>query len=240
MMHRKPIVTCAEMKELEQRADEAGLSYYQMMENAGSTAYDIIMAEQEHFLHKACVFCGKGNNAGDGFVIARKILEHGDQVRIVLTSGEPTTPDAITNYELIRDRIEIIRLYESAPEQAAADLEKALCDMKEDDLLIDAIFGTGFHGTPRGNAAAAIDYMIAHRDDRMIYAIDIPSGLSGDEEGEVRPEKAVYADFTISFHARKPVHANPYPMIADHMGQVVVADIGIGTALECVKGDGSF
>jgi NAD(P)H-hydrate epimerase len=220
------------MKELERRADEAGLSYYQMMENAGSTAYEMIMAEQEHFIHKACVFCGKGNNAGDGFVIARKLREHGEHVRVVLVAGEPTTPDAITNYQLIKEDVEIIRLYESEPEHAKDILEKALSDMKEDDVLIDAIFGTGFHGSPRGNAAVAIDYMIAHRGDRVIYAIDIPSGMAGDEEGEVRPEKAVYADFTISFHARKPVHVNQYPMIADHLGQVVVADIGIGDAIE--------
>ena len=62
------IVTCAEMKEIERQADAAGFSYYQMMENAGSSAAEIILEKFGSAGPKAVILCGKGNNGGDGFV----------------------------------------------------------------------------------------------------------------------------------------------------------------------------
>ena len=96
MKHR--IVTAAQMKEIERAGDAHGLPYLQMMENAGLAAYAEL---QKQFPHpgRLLVVCGKGNNGGDGFVIARAAAKDGWKVTVLLAEGEPKTPDAITNFE---------------------------------------------------------------------------------------------------------------------------------------------
>ena len=96
MKHR--IVTAAQMKEIERAGDAHGLSYLQMMENAGLAAYAEL---QKQFSHpgRLLVVCGKGNNGGDGFVIARAAAKDGWNVTILLAEGEPKTVDAILNFE---------------------------------------------------------------------------------------------------------------------------------------------
>ena len=76
-LYEKETVTCEEMKELERAADAAGLSYSRMMENAGTRAAEIIRENIPKSIEKprAAVFCGKGNNGGDGFVV-RSIRRH--------------------------------------------------------------------------------------------------------------------------------------------------------------------
>ena len=96
MKHR--IVTAAQMKAIEQAGNAHGLPYLQMMENAGLAAY----AELKNVLPQPgslLVVCGKGNNGGDGFVIARAAAKEGWKVTVLLAEGEPKTPDAITNFE---------------------------------------------------------------------------------------------------------------------------------------------
>ena len=96
MKHR--IVTAAQMKEIERAGDAHGLPYLQMMENAGLTAYAEL---QKQFPHPGSllVVCGKGNNGGDGFVIARAAAKDGWNVTVLLAEGEPKTADAIRNFE---------------------------------------------------------------------------------------------------------------------------------------------
>ena len=96
MKHR--IVTAAQMKAIEQAGNAHGLPYLQMMENAGLAAY----AELKNVLPQPgslLVVCGKGNNGGDGFVIARAAAKEGWNVTAPLAEGEPKTTDAITNFE---------------------------------------------------------------------------------------------------------------------------------------------
>lgn len=95
-------VTAAEMKQLEQRADAAGLSYRQMMENAGAAAARLALRAVPE-AKSAAIFCGKGNNGGDGFVAARHLANAGLAVRIFLVEGEPVTTDAVYNCGLARD-----------------------------------------------------------------------------------------------------------------------------------------
>ena len=96
MKHR--IVTAAQMKEIERAGDAHGLSYLQMMENAGLAAYAELQ-KQFPYPGRLLVVCGKGNNGGDGFVIARAAAKDGWSVTVLLAEGEPKTVDAIRNFE---------------------------------------------------------------------------------------------------------------------------------------------
>lgn len=215
-LHKKEIVTCAEMKALEKLADEAGLSYYQMMENAGTRAAEQIIGHYEPYfgkIKKAVILCGKGNNGGDGFVVARQFCERGIEVKVLLVEGEPVTPDAITNCEMIQDKISF--------------MDETYID-DDVDVIVDAIYGTGFHGSLREEAYAVIEAC----NDAAIYtaALDLPSGLSGDMSPCEQMQHCIRASLTIAFHAKKPVHQNPQAQ--KMMGKIITADIGIGEILE--------
>ena len=87
------VLSCQQMRKLEQAAVEHGQTYLGLMEQAGTGAAKVIR-EQAKLLQKAIVFCGKGNNGGDGFVIARRLQEWGAYITVVLMEGSPATPDA--------------------------------------------------------------------------------------------------------------------------------------------------
>ena len=194
------IVTCSEMKQIEKEADANGLSYYTMMENAGTSAFRFVL---ELAPKTVSVFCGKGNNGGDGFVVARLLNEQGIDVSVFLVDGEPKTPDAITNYNLIRDIIPFPDSFSHA------------------DVIVDAIYGTGFHGTLNCDARRAVDTINAS--DAYVVSLDIPSGLSGDAlPGDPDP---VIADLTVAFHAKKPIHADL--KAEKYLGRVVIGGIGL-------------
>lgn len=257
-------VTCGEMKLLERRGDEAGLSYYQMMENAGTQAAKMIRAycemtgvkpDEGEDLGKAAaaapleyraevadrhkgtgfydtpeavekplrvmIFCGSGNNGGDGFVVARLLANAGFKVTVVLVSGDPKTQDAGTNFQLLSDLPVSIITMDGMKEDA---LEQG--DMP--DVLVDAMFGTGFHGSMRGNALKAAQYINTchEKHGKKVFALDIPSGLGGDQLKKKKiPCEIIKADYTITFHARKPVHMRRFA--ARYCGEILVVDIGI-------------
>ena len=89
------VVTAAQMKQAEQNSHRLGVSYRQLMENAGTAAFEAIKArvQLEEGL-PALILCGAGNNGGDGFVIARKLRELGASPTVALCCGKPQTPDA--------------------------------------------------------------------------------------------------------------------------------------------------
>ncbi|MBR2619384.1 MAG: NAD(P)H-hydrate epimerase [Firmicutes bacterium] len=228
-------VTCGQMKVLERRADESGLSYYRMMENAGSCAASMIMepvasyeAESMETDKKVYVFCGKGNNGGDGFVVARLLHDKGYKVTVILVDGEPKTQDAITNYGLVRVRdIRILDMAEN---------NRALMELGgEPDIIVDAVYGTGFKGELKSNGLKAAIYINRyskgmHGEELVphvkIVALDIPSGLGGDVVNEKLIDiNSIRADFTVTFHAKKPVHVQKFA--PKYCGEIRVADIGI-------------
>ena len=172
---------------------------------------------------KVLIFCGKGNNGG-----ARLLHDEGYAVKVVLVDGPPQTPDSITNFELLKERgISIADMVEN---------DRALLELKEiPDVIVDAIYGTGFRGKLSGNGLRAAIYinsfsvnsgnLPAHKD-TMVVAIDIPSGLGGDLTDEKELEtRSVSVHCTVTFHAKKPVHLQKFA--APYCGKIVVADIGI-------------
>ena len=206
MKHR--IVTAAQMKEIEQAGDAHGLPYLQMMENAGLAAYAEL---QKQFPHsgRLLVVCGKGNNGGDGFVIARAAAKDGWSVTVFLAEGEP---DAILNFE---------RLH-SLPVHICTDC--SVLETQRFDAAVDALYGTGFHGELRPSGLSAcglIRYL--HNGGAFVLAVDLPSGINTDT-GEVA-DGAAHADLTVTFDSYKPLHIAEASALL--CGKIVCADIGI-------------
>lgn len=225
------VVTINEMKELERLADQTGLSYYQMMERAGTQAARVILEQgngKNHAdkkdiqagakLEQAVVFCGKGNNGGDGFVVARKLSENGVKATIILVDGLPKTEDARSNYQTCLEKGIAVLDFEQDREGVNSALLFA-------DLIVDAIYGTGFRGQLSDSvrsAARAINEFVG-----FVYALDIPSGLHGDS-GEF-DQDTIRADVTIAFHREKPAHRTMDGM--KFCGEIVCVDIGIDQVL---------
>ena len=195
MKHR--IVTAAQMKEIERAGDALGLPYLQMMENAGLAAYAEL---QKQFPHpgRLLVVCGKGNNGGDGFVIARAAAKDGWSVTVFLAEGEPKTSDAILNFE---------RLH-SLPVHICAD--GSVLETQYFDAAVDALYGTGFHGELRPSGLAACGLMRRlHKSGAFVLAVDLPSGINTDT-GEFRRSKLRMASEVFgSPSARKTVTLQP-------------------------------
>lgn len=205
-------VTVAQMKQIEQNADARGLRYPQMMENAGQAAAKALLAHMPEALHTLAVFCGTGNNGGDGFVLARALGRKGAKVRVVLVGGEPKTADARKNYDLVRQMgVEIWNIEQLSQAQRAW--------IHSADAVVDAIYGTGFHGELRPVGRMACDLM--NRAAGFCLALDLPSGLHADT-GEAA-EGTVQADLTVTFHASKPCHR----LNSAQCGKVEVVSIGI-------------
>ncbi len=197
------IVTTAQMKEIERRGDASGVSYYQMMENAGLSSYHFLR-EQYPAAQRVVLFCGKGNNGGDGYVVARLLAQNHLTATVVLVEGMPTTTDAKTNFDLLPSSVSVLSLGDPLPP----------CD-----LIVDALYGTGFHGTLRPNGALACQQM--NQLPVPVLSLDLPSGCNADT-GEAC-EGAVQADCTIVFDSWKHVHQPA----SRHCGTCYLADIGI-------------
>lgn len=207
-----PVVTSSEMKEIERKADQAGVSYYQMMENAGSGAAEYIWGKEAVSGKRVMVFCGKGNNGGDGFVVARKLKEKEAVVQIILLEGPPRTEDAIKNWRICETmNIPMFEFQDS----------NAFTFIKDADIIIDAVYGTGFHGELREPIRKAARLINASK--AVTYALDIPSGLDGDNC--IADPDTINANETIAFHRLKPAHADLGS--AKYCGQIVCISIGI-------------
>lgn len=205
-------VTVREMKKIEREADSRGLSYTSMMENAGQAATRLLYEKINRPIHTAAVFCGSGNNGGDGFVLARALCQTGVEVRLILVEGEPRTEDAILN----RARAVNVGAQQWDGETLTDEQKEFI---RTADVVVDAIYGTGFHGELRPAGRKAADQINAAQGFKL--ALDLPSGLYADN-GKAA-EGAVKADLTVTFHASKPCHR----LAPEQCGEVVVASIGI-------------
>ena len=203
-------VTVQEMKEIERIADASGLPYYQMMENAGTRSYETIMSSYPT-ADSLFIFCGKGNNGGDGLVVARLAAENGIFACIILVEGEPVTKDALANYKKLPASVKILNV----TDQNIKDLFKNYAN----PVIVDALYGTGFHGELRKDGRHACSLMNSLG--APIISLDLPSGCNADTK-EVSVG-AVTANITIVFHAYKNLHV---PAIKN-CGTCRLVDIGI-------------
>lgn len=178
-----------EMRDLDRVAIEKyGIPDELLMENAGDAAYFVIQKEFGIFGKKYVIFCGGGNNGGDGLVVARKIHSNGGKAVVVLLSDPAKYQNAAKlNYKIVQKLpIKIILL---------EDVEKARTEIQQANVIVDAIFGTGLDREVKGIYRAVIEEINASA--KPVFSLDIPSGVNG-ETGQVMGI-AVKADFTTTF-----------------------------------------
>jgi len=203
------------------RVDQLAVERYAMsglvlMENAGRNAAEIIDREFGPG-GRAVIFCGPGNNGGDGCVIARHLLNRGWNLRLVMTgTSDKRASDTATNLEILEAMEAEIILAEDADAQ-----KQASSSIQRDEIVVDALLGTGVTGAVRSPTDQLIDAINA-RVKRATVAVDLPSGLDCDE-GTVT-NTAIKADLTVTFVAVKKGLE-----VADagiYVGRVETADIG--------------
>lgn len=197
---------------------ELGIPGVVLMENAGRNAADRVAdLLRSRSADRVVIFAGPGNNGGDGFVIARHLLNRGIDTRVFLV-GESTrlAEDAGTNYRVLRAMgVEITPV----PGEEAA--RAAVGQVRPTDVVVDALLGTGFRGDVREPLAAVIHAINAARNAGVV-AVDVPSGLDCDTG---RPAGAtIRADRTVTFVANKKGFEADGSR--EYTGEVFVADIG--------------
>jgi NAD(P)H-hydrate epimerase len=213
-----PVLNREQSREIDRRAiEELGIPSIVLMENAGRGAVDVL--ERLGINGTVDILCGKGNNAGDGFVIARHLNLRGHQCRVLLLSPAiELRGDAAINFAiLMKTGVSVVDF--------GADTLAALVADTDADWIVDALLGTGAQGEPRPPFSLAIDWMNGQRVKRL--AVDVPSGLDCDTG---QPSiHTVRADHTCTYAAMKvgflELAAKPYT------GTVHVCDIGVSPRL---------
>ena len=172
------LATSAQIKRLDTLASEKyDVPLIQLMENAGKSIVDEIISEFPD--DKFAVFCGKGNNGGDSFVVARLLKAGGHQVKVYLTHDEAELSGTakIAFDKLKEEKVEILDITDA---------------VEEDAVVIDALLGISVSGAPRGAIKEAIDRIASMAG--TVISVDIPSGLSADT-GEASGS-VIKADYT--------------------------------------------
>lgn len=204
-----------------------------LMENAGRAFVDELERNAGGLRGKrAVVVCGKGNNGGDGFVIARHIANRGGDVLIALTAGRRSVGgDAKVNLDaavrMSRLRSSGLRILEFAGKKRSSLPGKP-------DIIVDAIFGTGFSGDLAGRELAAVGWI--NESAAFVASVDIPSGVDA-STGAVG-NAAVRAKLTVAMGLAKIGHY--VGQGCDHSGTVCVADISIPPAVFLAGRDPAF
>lgn len=210
------VLTPQQMAECDRQAIVAGTPGSVLMERAGSAvAAHALRMLGGAYGKRVTVLAGRGNNGGDGLVVARKLQRAGALVKVaLLTPAGDLSGDPLAMYE----RLIPLRVAVGSP---AASLLVDACG--ESDLIVDALFGTGFHGTLSGSAAEWV--RAVGISGRPVISIDMPSGVNG-SSGEVSGP-AIRADLTVAIEAVKTgLIAGEGPTYA---GRIEIASIGIAT-----------
>src|SRR5213593_1555608 len=223
------VLNSAQMREADRRTiDDIGISSLVLMENAGRQAVAAMETMYSDLSERqVAVLCGRGNNGGDGFVIARTLVQRGVDVAVFLIGRvADVRGDARTNLEILgRLGVTVVEISDS---QA---WELHFSELSDCTLIVDAIFGTGLNAPVSGLIESVIADVNASG--IPVVAIDLPSGLSADSAEPIGP--SIEAGLTITLAAPKlPLVLPPGETRA---GDIVIADIGIpAEVLESVEG----
>ncbi|MBC8182737.1 NAD(P)H-hydrate dehydratase [candidate division KSB1 bacterium] len=187
------VSTVEQMRNLDKTATEKyGIPDELLMENAGLATYSMILNEFGIEGKKFFIICGLGNNGGDGFVVARKILSMGGESKVVIL-GDPQKYKgaAKKNYDMAETLKINIQQFET--------IEKLKSEIATSDAIIDAIFGTGLVRDVEGKFKDIVEAI--NNSGKIVFAVDIPSGINGNT-GKIMGV-AVEADYTCTFGLTK-------------------------------------
>jgi hydroxyethylthiazole kinase-like uncharacterized protein yjeF len=221
------ILTVGEMREVDRLSTERyGIPSLTLMENAGAGVAKFIAERYSHFTsRRVVVLCGKGNNGGDGLVVARHLLEMGAKPEVFFfTDTSEPQGDAATNLKRWREISGPLHTIVTEHQWQAAKAGIASAE-----IFVDALLGTGVRGRVEGLLEKAIQEVNQHSPEKSVIAVDIPSGLpadTGEAQGAV-----IVADCTVTFTAPKlgMILGN-----AEHyVGRLVVR--GIGSPSELIE-----
>jgi NAD(P)H-hydrate epimerase len=207
------IVTAEEMRAIDRATSERfGVRSLTLMENAGAAVADHVLTHHGA-VRRIVVFCGKGNNGGDGFVAARRLHQKGKTVQVILLADPAELKgDAAIMY----GRLPVAATAVHSTEELKSDRVRLALPA---DLYLDAILGTGFKPPVSGLYADAIAILNASR--TPVIAVDIPSGADADA---MQPQQGTIAraDSIVTFTAARPAHV--FSLLTN--GSTYVADIG--------------
>jgi len=218
--HNDSVLTRQQVRDVDAWAiNEMGIPGIVLMENAGRNCAEIVAAELKNCGgSKVCIFCGTGNNGGDGFVIARHLKNAGFDVIIILCGqASKIKGDAAINYKIaVNMKISIREFIPALGNLKDVEFLAGNCD-----VIVDAIFGTGLSGELAAGFAELINAI--NLLNKPVIAVDIPSGLDCDTGESL--SVATRAIATVTFVAAKKGFKNPRS--ADYTGDVYIASIGI-------------
>ncbi len=237
-------LTCAQCRAVDRYAIEQwGIPGVVLMENAGRNAADLIERWARHRVRAErrpadrraiCIICGKGNNGGDGLVVARHLVNRGWRISLDLAAD----PSTLTGDAAIHHAVAVHMGIPLGTLNSQANRAAALGRWKRAVVVVDAILGTGFAGEVREPLAGIIEALNALREPSprvaakpparpLVVAIDVPSGF--DADAGVARGPAVRADRTITFLAAKSGYQNK--TARRFVGRLFVADIGVSPEL---------
>ena len=218
------IVSAAEMREIDRAtAERFGVSSITLMENAGAAVARFVLSDYPQ-AERVGILCGKGSNGGDGFVVARKLVEAGRAVRVLLLCDpEELRGDAAAMFQNMVKSLYPVNVAPLIVREASGLDSSDAADIFAADVIVDAILGTGFRPPVSPLYAAAIGKM--NRASAPIVAVDIPSGADADamqpQTGTGIHDKA-RADAIVTFTAPRPAHV----FAALTSGSTMIAPIG--------------
>ena len=211
------ILTPKQMGEAEKASVKLGMSLGDLMDNAGEAlGREVLASAQEKMLRNIVILVGNGNNGGDGLVCADFLYESGVIPTVVLMCGQPKTDLSIAAFERLH---KVIKVIECTSAEYAQVIDSA-------EIIVDCVFGTGFHGDIRDNVLPAFE--LAGKSSAYKIGCDVPSGVNA-LSGYVS-EGTIKCDKTVTFHRAKS--GMFFIPAKDYCGEVVVKNIGIPSGWE--------
>ena len=209
------VLTAAEARAFDRWAiDELGVPALVLMENAALALAEAI-ASGHGDARRVAIFCGPGNNGGDGLALARQLITRGYEVGLFLANfGRPLSDDCAR-------QLAICRAMNLAVFELGSDWRESAASAATADLVVEALFGTGLERPLRAPYAALVEWLNELPLPRL--AVDIPSGLDASRAQPIGP--AIRADATVTFGAPKIAHL--LLPAAEWVGELSVADLGV-------------